>query len=368
MRPSSKVTAVVQFLNPPPEFEMAAAAPDGDPYPLYNTTFTLHRLSPLYVGRDAPLDNAALLPYARRFRDILVGDVLRGVRVGLGSDEDVLARIGALQAVTWKVLVEEDAWDITANDESRVDDPIVFSPGKGIYVTVAYEKATYVAILLRNQKAPRDGPPGFQHMPLLLTRMPSSLRDTFTEFLESSFDARISVLRLGRSHLPSTLESYVQNCLGGEDDEDASLEERNGTLKRILKDVQVVVGFDLPSGNTPLKTIDIFIARDDLPRLLQSGSKIHTKVLAKEEPKRPFMDALTLYVHTHLALNLRHEDVNILRVACGAFVLGAEGKVKLTEPIASGAENIQGHATAILIDELIRLAEGQIMSKAGEGR
>lgn len=287
--------------------------------------------------------------------------------MGLGSDEDVLARVGALQTVTWKVLVDEDAWDFTANDESRVDEAIEFAPGRGIYVTIAYERSSYVAILLRNQKAQRDGA-GFQHMPLLLTRMPSSLRDTFTEFLESSFDARTSVLHLGRSHLPSTLESYVQNCLAGEDDEDASLEERSGMLKRILKDVQVVVGFDLPSGNTPLKTIDIVIARDDLPRFIQSGSKIHTKLLAKEEPKRPFMDALTLYVHTHLALNLKHEDVNILRVACGAFVLGAEGKVKLTEPTASGAEYVQGRATTILIDELVQLAEGQVKSKAGEGR
>lgn len=346
---------------------MTSAASIRKPYPLYNTTFTLHRLSPFYVDRDAPLDNASLLPYARRFRDILVGDVLRGVRVGLGSDEDVLARVGALQTVTWKVLVGEDAWDSTAGDETHVDETEDFAPGRGIYITVVYERACYMAILLRSQREHRDGSErGFQRFPLLLTRMPGSLRETFTEFLESSFDARISVLRIGRSYLPSTLESYVRNCLVGEDGGDMSVEESSGTLKRILKDVQVVIGFDLPSGSTSLKTIDIVIAREDLPRLLQSGSKIPKKQLAKEGPKMPFMDALTLYVDAHLALNLGHEDVNILRVACGAFVLGAEGKVKLTEPIASDADKVQAHATSILIDDLIELAEGQGMSEVGD--
>jgi hypothetical protein len=336
-----------------------------NPYPLYNTTFTLQRLSPLYTGLEASLDNATLLPYARRFRDILVGDVLRGVRVGLGSDEDVLARVGALQTVIWKILVRDDAWDSNAAaDESQMDETIEFAPGRGVYVNITYERASYVAILLRGKKAYPDGEGhGFERFPLLLTRMPGSLRDTFTEFLESSFDARVSPLRMGRSYLPSALESYVRSCLVGEDGEETSLEEGSATLKRILKDVQVVIGFDLPSGNASLKTIDMIIARDDLPRFLQRGSKIPQTPAAKD--KMPFMDALTLYMHTHLALNLRHEDVNILRVACGAFVLGAEGKAKLTEPIGIDEDIVQSRATEALVDDLIQLAEGLVMSKVG---
>jgi hypothetical protein len=339
-----------------------------NPYPLYNTTFTLQRLSPLYTGLEASLDNATLLPYARRFRDILVGDVLRGVRVGLGSDEDVLARVGALQTVSWKILAREDAWDSNAAaDDSQMDEAIEFAPGRGVYVNITYERASYVAILLRGKKAYPDGEGhGFERFPLLLTRMPGSLRDTFTEFLESSFDARVSPLRMGWPYLPSALESYVRSCLVGEDGEETSLEEGSATLKKILKDVQVVIGFDLPSGNASLKTIDIIIARDDLPRFLQRGSKIPKTSTAKD--KMPFMDALTLYVHTHLALNLKHEDVNILRVACGAFVLGAEGKAKLTEPTRIDEDNVQSRATEALVDDLVQLAEGAVMSKVGNPR
>lgn len=289
--------------------------------------------------------------------------------MGLGSDEDVLAHVGALQTVTWKILVLEDTWDSSATDEAQADETIEFAPGRGIYVNITYERANYVAILLRSKKAYPDGEGrGFERFPLLLTRMPGSLRETFTEFLESSFDARVSPLRIGRPYLPSIFESYVRSCLLGEDGEETSLEESSGTLKKILKDVQVVVGFDLPSGDAALKTVDIIVARDDLPRFLQRGSKIPKKPTAKDSPKMPFMEALTLYVHTHLALNLGHEDVNILRVACGAFVLGAEGKAKLTEPIEFDGDNAQGRATAILIDDLIQFAEGAVMSKAGDAR
>lgn len=289
--------------------------------------------------------------------------------MGLGSDEDVLARVGALQTVAWKVLVDDDAWDYAAGlDESQIDEDMELAPGRGIYITVVYERASYIAILLRSKNTPRGGEQaGFQRFPLLLTRMPGSLRDTLTEFLQTTFDARISVLHLGQSYLPVTLESYLQSCLKGDDEEQLSHSDASDTLKKILKDVQVVVGFDLPSGNASVKTVDIVLAKDDLPQFIQRGNKIQTGSLGEKESKRPFMDALTLYIHTHLALNLRNDNVNIVRVACGAFVLGTEGKVKLTDPAASGAEVVQGRATTLLIERLIQLAEGQGAFKTSDG-
>lgn len=79
-----------------------------DPNPLRGTTFILHKISPLYMGGAAHLDDSALEQHAKSLRDILAGEVLRGVRVGLGTDEDTLARVGALQNVTWRFLDEQD--------------------------------------------------------------------------------------------------------------------------------------------------------------------------------------------------------------------------------------------------------------------
>jgi len=49
----------------------------------------------------------------------------------------------------------------------------------------------------------------------------------------------------------------------------------------------------------------------------------------------PFTRAFSQYINTHLALSLTHPDIRISKVACGAFVLGAEGKVKIFPPIDS---------------------------------
>ncbi|KAG0646310.1 hypothetical protein D0Z07_8406 [Hyphodiscus hymeniophilus] len=331
---------------------MAPAAEQSiEPYPLYNTTFTLHRVSPLYTGSNLPLDNTTLQRHARRFRDILAGDVLRGVRVGLGTEDDVHARVGALQSVTWQVLVEEDLWNM--DEETTTKITMGHGAGKGMMVQVAYEKMLYRAILLGHQGSGQDesmldvGQDGFQHFPLLLTRMPASLREMFTDFLATTFDARVAILHLTGPYLPTTFERYISDCCMGGDGEEAGLVESSKSLRKTVKDVQVLIGFDLPNVAS-LQTIEFHLSQEDIPRLVHHGKKIG-------DMESPFMNALSGFVKTHLALDLKHEKIRILRIACGAFVLGAEGRIKLTEPTVQSA---QMRSTWNLVDGLIGIAKG----------
>jgi hypothetical protein len=323
------------------------------PYPLYNTTFTLHRVSPLHTGTTNPLDNTTLQQHARRFRDILAGDVLRGVRVGLGPEDDVLARVGALKSVTWQVLEDEDLWNM--DEETRMDTTMGLAAGKGILVQVSYEMMLYRAILLGpDQQCGQDesmvdvGQEGFQHFPLLLTRMPGSLRETFTDFLATTFDARVAILRLSGPYLATTFEKYIFDCCMGEDGEEVDLVESSRNLRKVVKDVQVLIGFDFPTTSS-LQTIEFHIGQEDIPRLVQTGKRI-------ENMESPFMNALSIFVKTHLALDIKHEGVRVLRIACGAFVLGVEGRIKLTQP--PGIELLQQRSTWNLVDGLIGIAKG----------
>ncbi|RAL61090.1 hypothetical protein DID88_010431 [Monilinia fructigena] len=121
----------------------------GSQYPIYNTTFALHRASPLYIG-EKTLNDMNLQIHARRFRDILAGDVLRGVRVGLGFENDNLARVGALQKVVWKVLKVESDWAVEDTTREALDlSESENTHNRGILVEVSYEKANYSALLLR---------------------------------------------------------------------------------------------------------------------------------------------------------------------------------------------------------------------------
>ncbi|KAH9213261.1 kinetochore complex Sim4 subunit Fta1-domain-containing protein [Leptodontidium sp. 2 PMI_412] len=326
-------------------------------YPLYNTTFSLHRLSPLYTGSNEPLSNSRLRELARQFRDILAGEVLRGVRVGLGQEDDALARVGALQTVTWRLLPEEETWSAEDETELANDDTIIsLAACRGMMVTVTYEKMAYKAILLRDERRDytdasmvtvRKETDGFQHFPLLLSRMPGSLREAFANFLVETFDNRVSALQFSSKYLTDAFERYVADVSMGEDGEELDMIERSRVLRNTIKETLVVVGFDIPGASAALKTIDINIAREDLPRMVARGKTIGRQ----ESSDSPFFDALATYIKGHLALDLRHEKVRIVRIACGAFVLGAEGKVKLTHLTGAVDEgSSRGAATRRLVN------------------
>jgi hypothetical protein len=348
---------------------MAPETPNQQ-YPLYNTTFSLYRISPLYTGNTFQFSNAALHQHARRFRDILAGDVLRGVRVGLGPEDNVLARVGALQTVTWKLLQEEEAW--AAEDETELgndDTTISLAVNRGILVTVTYEKMAYRAILLSARRgvnydetmdSAREDDDGFQRFPLLLSKMPGPLRETFADYLSTTFDARVSALRLSSTYLTDTFEKYLGDISIGDDGEVLEVTERSRSLRNVIKEVAVYLGFDLPDVSDSLKTIDIQIAREDLPKLIMKGLQIGKQGTSSN----PFLDALTLYIKVHLSLNMADERVKVLRIACGAFVLGGEGRVKITQPLSNAdGDSPQSRATRRMVNDLISAASGGALSR-----
>jgi hypothetical protein len=181
-----------------------------------------------------------------------------------------------------------------------------------------------------------------------LTRMPASLRETLTDFLATTFDARVAILYLSGLHLTTTFEKYIMDCCMGEDGEQVDLMQSTRALYKVVKDVQVLIGFDLPTTSS-LQTIEFHISQEDIPRLIQTGKQATNK-------ESPFMDALSSFVKAHLALDIKHERVRILRIACGAFVLGAEGRSKFTEP--PDVDTLQTRSTWNLVDRLVGIAKG----------
>lgn len=282
-----------------------------------------------------------------------MGDTLRGVRINL--ETDALTTAGALQKVAWRLLPSEESWNTLQEEEeeTRLDETTVtIEQIRGILVTVQYERNTYTGILLR--KEVENDEDGFQHFPLLLTKMPGSLRETFLGFLTSTFDTRILSLHLPRNGVVDAFEKYLEDICLTEDGDEMDYSERSRSLRGIIREAEIFVGFDLPGGSGALKTIEIHLMREDLPRLLARG-----KQLRVQGNSQPFMEALTTYVKGHLALDLKHERVRIVKIACGAFVLGVEGKVKLSVPIGGDeSESQQLRATRGLVDGLVRIAAG----------
>lgn len=335
---------------------MAPRAAVTSPSPLYSTTFTIYKLSPLYHG-PAPLDNASLTQHASRFRDVLVGDVLRGVRVGLATEDETLTRVGALRHVQWRFLAADEAPAEAEADETELPQETTGSDraSTGIHVEIQYETAVYTAILLRSTGVNGESMPdqlGFSHYPLLLARMPVSLRETLLHFLATNFDARASPLRLGPQVLAAQFEKYISDLLAV-----AAADDDNGsaaTLRLVIKDLVISFTFHRPQGTTAahLKSIDMTVPKDDLGALLRRGQKLAQATNSAQ----PFMAALAHYIQAYTALDINHPHVNIAKVACGAFVLGADGRIKLFPPPGDGHGSAQARATRALATRLIDLA------------
>lgn len=268
------------------------SAGDGDDghllTPFLNTSFSTHRLSPLYVG-SKPLAQDRIHTLSHRLRDFLVGDVVRGVEVGLEhpADDGAMSRTGVLEAVAiaWVTLdglvgpypgqeqhqdgqergstsIGDTSGDDQAGDVSGLSTStgVWASPGKkrALQISLQYEHAECVALLLPSIKdaatsedvtpavdhaasasdpllnfaagRTNENDPAFLHLPLLLLRMPTPLKTAIIAFLGRTFDCRVSSLSLGTQSLVRALETWMGE-LGPE------------TKLNSAKDVVLTLGF-----------------------------------------------------------------------------------------------------------------------------
>ncbi|ROT36124.1 hypothetical protein SODALDRAFT_337265 [Sodiomyces alkalinus F11] len=400
--------------------------------PFFDVSFSPHRASPLHIGNE-PLTTPRLNTLAQQFRNLLVGDVVRGVQVGLegGSTDPSLARAGSLEYVSirWFDVAallargrdDAAAAAAAAHDADRTGDTsfselrFVATRKKGLCIDIEYENILYEALLLptldEGHDTPRgrlDGPfdgvhhplraPGslavdarvkseeFLRLPLLLLRMPASLKTFVTDFLARTFDCRISPLPLGTRSIVSAWETWISN---------AGLPS-SGPL---AKDVALTLGFYVPglrergaaeangedadssataTTRLGIRSLDIIIPAADLARFLREGQTASVghrragegqdnywkddarkrRKLAggsSEEgwewlgaasgdrggdvgSKNPFTEALARYLDQHLALDLFHPGVQIAKIACAGFAL-SETRIKIfSHALGKGSE------------------------------
>lgn len=300
---------------------------------------------------------------------------MRGVRIAL-DDETALSKVGALKSVSWKLLGTPSEFENHQNEDSELNSSergsqdrelYLEGNGRGVTINITYERAEYIAILLRHSPedlsiigSPELGAgrhrdqPGFQSYPLLASRMPISLRNTLIQYLGDSFDTHVSGLNLSTKFLVGTLDTFLDRIYRG-------LGDGNGV--RVTKDVLVTLGFaPLPSpdggkaeADADIKAVDVTIARDDISQFLIRGRKALQAASRaggggdsiKKPPGGAFWMALSHYANTHMAMDINHQDVMVSKVACGAFVLGREGRMKVFAPGSlSGGEDANANEAA----------------------
>ncbi|ORY70481.1 kinetochore complex Sim4 subunit Fta1-domain-containing protein [Pseudomassariella vexata] len=423
--------------QPTPEAEPVdlSESPQSPGPSIFNTTFSIYRVSPLYIGAS-PLDASRLKILSKRLRETLVGDVVRGVHIGL-SEENLNSHVGALKDVVWRwvgarglmkrrgghagregsaELGASDGDSDRDSDEEGEDDGV---KKEALVIELRYETTTCTAILLprlaptettgqgQNQNQqwtsfPTTGirqttanfqanPDSFTHLPLLLLRMPAPLKSIIADFISRTFDCRISSLRLGTRTLVACLEDYLKRL-------SQASQSKSG------KDVNLTLGFDIektsrssqadgkrneegggaaatePALQPGLRTMDVYIPAPEILRFIRAHSSNSRSKPARppqtqtSHPPRsipateegwhwrnspetstkdaPFTEAVAQYLDHHLALDLFHPSVRILRVACDGFVAGG-GRVKVFEQMGNEVDAVRG-----LLGRLVDRASG----------
>jgi hypothetical protein len=320
-------------------------------YPLYNSTFQLYRLSPLYNGQSPLLENLNL--HARRLRQLLSGN--GPVTTNLSDDFNARNNSGNLKSCSWELLGDESQWERVHQEESDEDEismvgEVSSKDARGTHIDLEYERGRHCAVLL-GDSAEKHSISGFTNLPLLLVRMPASLRGILLNYLTTTFDARISPMKLRSTFLTSSLECIL---------------ERDGTAAGTLSD-SVVKGLQLqlsfPSVAPMLKTMDISITKDDLLEFLNQGNRLWQQERSNFEKSGtvagPFSSALSAYIQHHIALGLDHSGVLVSKFAYGPLVASSDGKVKVlssseaTKEFWSGLiEEAAGHAFSDVEDLL----------------
>jgi hypothetical protein len=314
---------------------------------LLNTSWTIHRLSPLHHEKEFPTllaNPRALQTYASRLRDQLTGDVFAGL-LGLQpgttarGEDDSLSKTGALKNCTWEML---SSWPqftdiIDSNSAASPQAPA------GILVTLEYENIVYKAALLadpddvqQQQQQPPSSSSASTSLPLLLTRCPSPLRQTLISFLVSNFDTYCSTLRLPQGFLCAALKRYFDVFT-------AHTPQNIPLLGDAMREMHLTLSF---SGSVApdLRSLNISIPRASLDSFL-SATPPSTSAGSASESNSTFLANLEAYLAKHLAMDLdlgsrsgsasissAGKHVRLSKIACAAFVVGSEGKLKLVLP------------------------------------
>ncbi|KAI4910243.1 hypothetical protein J4E90_007676 [Alternaria incomplexa] len=304
------------------------------PYPLYNRTYNLYRLSPLHCHDTPLLVDASLRTHAKRLKEQLKGDSVRGVQVDFVVADDT-AKLGPLDECTWELIGDEDAWidrhrQSMDPDASQLSSVSQLTPerARGLEVSLEYEKQSYNALLLRDPDV-TSLQKGFTSLPLLLVKMPGPIRDIFLNYLRTTFDAHVAPLKLPSPFITSSLETYFKHL---------AARYSTQSIQDIIRQLHIQLAF--PNTTTILKHVEITVAGGDISGFVDRGR------LLKDTHDKPFTAALAAYLRQHLALDISHPKVQISRITCNSFHLGTERlKLVAPDPLADTSFSDEGGAS-----------------------
>jgi len=335
-------------------------------HPFFNTTYSLHRLSPLYKfptldpsehpspAEQSPKqrNQSPFKAYERALTNLLKGEVLRGVNVtrgdaSLDGENAEMGKLGRFKGCKWRLVptlaalreynVEQALREDEDDDDEEEEDmegawaKAVRERGDvaGVEVSFDYERGVggYVAYLIGPPQK-EDGE--FTKLPLVLTRLPKLLVDVLFEYLAATFDTLALSMGViegtsgvgdgngesGVGWLGEVLEMYVEQTKG-----------------RV--DKSIALTYRIPTGvGGGVKAITVGLEKGDISGFLNYGAALGPRVTRNVKKRKregdgdvkqlkrkgPFL--LAVEKHMESTMSLDASKLVLTKVTCGGFIVG----------------------------------------------
>jgi hypothetical protein len=208
----------------------ATAAGSASPSPpppssiLHNTSFNLTRLTPLYSFNTTRLQH-----YAREFRDIVRGDVLRGVIVSAQPSDK--AKSALIRSCEWTIqndLIPTETFDSLVIKLQWEDGSVFLA----ILLPNFTSSTKTVSLGKRKRGSSTESGTEFTPLPLLMIRGPQLVSQQLITYLTTRFDCRATELKIPASVLGDCLQGYLERVF--QEDATPRAIERNLKLLELM--------------------------------------------------------------------------------------------------------------------------------------
>ena len=290
------------------------------PSRLYDTSWTIYQI-PSKLKCDSRYRNlltsqAAIDALGRNLKTFL-GETRRKAQEYDDSDSD---RLGGLQTV------DVDRFGDDESDAYSVE---------GLFITLAYERATYKAAFCRQTvNRQRDSQEELDNvaLPLCLLRMPNHLSKRMFEFLYDVFHITPESSKFSTAFLYDILADYISTTNAVSDDT-----ARLDLLSTVIKDVKLSYSFAPPVA-PQLKTLDLSVSLDAVADIMNGRLPEIPRHMRSDGPAliESLVDHLDIQTGLQLPRPRVHDSqplIKVSKIGCAAFVMSSDGKIKLVSKV-----------------------------------
>lgn len=228
---------------------------------------------------------------------------------------------------------------------------------QGIVITLTYERGSYKAALFRGTKDKERQLKDDGSIPALLLRMPAPLAKRFLSFLNLHFEVSVTPIKIPTPWMYRLLGLFLSSLFTIAQDQPK--EDREDLVFTVVKDLRISFSFEAPI-SPQLRLLEVNLPHAVLCECLERRCQESFRD-SRDHETNFVMEALAEFLDQHTGLQIPRTGqldgsqlIKVAKIACGAFVLSVDGKIKLmSKALIDGSSDVGAQIMQSASDELL---------------